>query len=66
MRIRINKKIVMEITKHVVFENFKWIQVDFWKNHILKLHIKFPLAFYTWKICLKSFPGSVWVHWKNV
>lgn len=53
-------------------KNFRWIELGFWKKNkdsqilYLKLHVKIPLTFYTWKICWKGFPGSIWVYWKDV
>ena len=59
----------LEITKKLYSKDFRWIECNFWKkteiHTFLKLHIKIPLTLHTWKICWKSFPGSVWVMWED-
>lgn len=60
----------LEIKPTLYSKTFRWIELNFWKpnksfgGEILKLHIKIPLHLHTWKICLRGFPGSMFVLFK--
>jgi len=65
------KNYKIEFILRPVFVDFKWIEINIWKKnsdmgHTMKIHTKLPLTLHTWKICLKGFPGSMYVNWKNV
>lgn len=59
-----------EVSPKLYSKDFRWIEVNLWTNldsvgsYRMKIHTKIPLTFYTWRICLKGFPGTLFVMWK--
>jgi hypothetical protein len=61
-----------EIKFRLYSSDFRYVEFNIWKKdvdldgYVMKIHTKLPLTLHTWKICLKGFPGSMYVNWKSV
>jgi hypothetical protein len=61
----------LEIVPRLYSRSFRWIEFNIWKLkeeniYVMKIHTKLSLTLHTWKICLKGFPGSMYVNWNQV